>query len=71
MAYAAVRTAIREALTWGPQTMPGLYAAIDFAPSSIMSAVTTMAQAGELGRLLAVSQQGPCRVYWLKRGGDR
>ena len=66
MSYVAVRKGILEALSWGPQTMPGLCAALDFAPSSIMSATTTMAQAGEISRAPAVSNQGPCRVYWRK-----
>lgn len=62
-----VRTLIVEALKFGPQTMPGLLAALQRPGTTINNVLFAMVREGIVNRAPAYTNHGRDRVYWLPR----
>ena len=62
-----VRTLIVEALQYGPQTMPGLLAALERPLPTVNNVLFAMVREGIVRRAPAYTNHGRDRVYWLPR----
>lgn len=62
-----LRQQIRSALGYGPQTMPGLAAALQRPQATLNNVVFAMVREGTLRSTKAPGTRGRSRVYWLRR----